>query len=162
MGLLGRLARGVRSASAPYGGVGNALGTDAAVGGIGGGLTGAALNPDDPMSGAMSGAALGAGGFAGIRAARMAPSIGRSMQGLRGAEFQTQKEALAARIMQGVGPEDMPRAEQAAQMIRNARDEMDLEDVMGRIQSPQFWHGGGTVQRGADFGMRPPQDDWGR
>jgi hypothetical protein len=84
---------------------------------------------------------------------------GGAMQS-RAARFVAQKEMLAASVE--------AESPQAAQMIRAARDELDLEDIMGRLQNPASYGqgpgvGGSTVrQQGADFGMRPPQDQWGR
>jgi hypothetical protein len=70
-------------------------------------------------------------------------------------QFFMKKETLASQVEQ--------QSPQAAQMIRAARDEMELENIMGRLQNPaSFGQGAGVPQQGADFGMRPPQDQWGR
>lgn len=133
-------------------------GAGAALGGGGGaihaGLTGGDMG-EGAMNGAMIGGALGAAipGVAGARA---------FMGGLRAnpAEFLARKEALAAQVE--------AQSPQAAQLIRSARDAMDLDDILGRLQNPASFGqgagvGGSTVtQQGADFGMRPPQEPWGR
>jgi hypothetical protein len=93
---------------------------------------------------------------------KMVGRVGGAFMGAeqRAARFAAQKEALAAQIE--------AQSPQAAQMIRMARDEIDLEDIVGRLQNPASFGqgpgmGGGTsMQMGADFGMRPPQGPYGR
>lgn len=91
MGLLGRAIGGMRRAAAPESLRGAFL-PDMAAGGLMGGAAGAAMNPDDPMGGALAGAGIGAGGFGAVRAARLAPGM---MQGLR-----AQTQAQSPRVVE--------------------------------------------------------------
>lgn len=93
-------------------------------------------------------------------------ALGRGVGGMMGrgagraAQFAARKEALAVQVE--------AQSPQAAAIIRAARDEIDLEDIIGRLQNPaSFGQGAGVggssvMQQGADFGMRPPQGPWGR
>lgn len=137
MGLLQRAGRAMMPA---LGGAG--------IGGVvGAGYSGA--TGGNVGQGAMIGAGIGALGGA---------AMGRMGGGA--AEFMARKEALAVQVE--------AQSPQAAQMIRAARDATDLEDIIGRLQNPASFGqgagvGGSTVtQQGVGYGMRPPQDNWGR
>lgn len=127
MGLLSRLGRtaGRFGGDAAHAMRWNAPLEHAAVGAVGGGLGGAALNPDDPMAGALAGAAMGAGAMGGVQGLR---TIG---SGLKGA---AEEFGLAPKIAQQLRqmlaqPGGQSKAYQAMSELRNSDPQL-ADEVM--------------------------------
>ena len=118
-----------------------------------GGIAGAGANPDDPMGGAMSGAALGGLGGAGFQGARM--GAGALVGGIKallqqmpfeGAGFEAAKQQIAQKIAQETGG-----SRPVQNLIGRARNAEELEQILSAVITPEGEVGGYAQQFGNRF-----------